>query len=233
MKTTALLCIPLALLLVSCGGGSGDETTPAGDATADAKVAPASSGSDAASGDAAGEGARPFKVKSGIIESTLDLMGEQKQMTYFDDYGAKQSVVLTMDIMGTKSEKVTINADGWAIEYDPATKTGTKMRMMTPAGGIAGVPSIDALSESMKERYKFKEIESRTIAGKEAKGFQMEAMGMPVKAWTWEGIPLRAEVEMGKGKPMVTEVKKLEVDVPVPAERFAVPADVKLTEIGK
>lgn len=212
-----------AIALAACGDDGAKSDAPADKGDSAAAVATTSESSTASA-------ARPFKVKSGIVESTIDLMGEQKQTIYFDDYGTKQAIVTSMEMMGQKSESITINADGWTITYDPAKKEGTKRKAAIGATTSA-VPDLSTLSDATKERYKLKEIENREIVGKDAEGYSMEAMGMPMKVWIWEGIPMRTEVTMSGDKAMVTEVKNLQVDVAVPADRFVVPADVKLTEM--
>lgn len=223
-RTLQLFATGLAAVsLVACGGdGSAETETKSTAAKSDAAAVPATA-------DAATEGAKVYKVKSGIVEMTLDMMGPQKQTLYFDDYGARQAIVTSIEMMGQKSETISIIADGYNISYDPAKKEGTKIRSVTGTAA-GGVPNLDALTDEVKERYKLKEIDAQTIAGKEAQGYEMEAMGMPMKVWIWEGIPMRTEVSLGGEKPMVTTVENIQTDVEVPADRFVVPADIKLTE---
>lgn len=217
-----------AFSLAACGGDDSSRSEASNDTAAGTTAGDAAqtSGAD----DAAATAARPYKVKSGIVETTIDMMGEQKQTMYFDDYGTKQATVTAVEIMGQKSETISITADGWMITYDPAKKEGTKMKAGLAAGSSA-VPNIESLTADVKERYKLKETDARSIAGKDAKGFEMEAMGMPMKVWLWEGIPMRTEVSMGGKQPMVSEVKSIQTDVEIPADRFTVPADVKLKEM--
>jgi hypothetical protein len=228
MKVSFLFCASAlaAMTLAACGGNDAATTdeSPKG-AVSDAAAVPAASNESSAP--------KIFKVKSGIIESTIEMMGDQKQTIYFDDFGAKQAIVTDMDIMGMKSQTVVINADGWSYSFDLGKKEGTKTKLAAPASLPGGVPDLDDITDEMKAQFKMKDIEGRTIVGKEAKGYQIEAMkDMPMKVWIWEGIPLRTEVKMGE-KPMVTEVKNLQLDVDVPADKFVVPADVKITELGK
>lgn len=229
MKPLYLLALPVlaAFAMVGCGG---DESDSADKKTSDRSASGATA---EAASETEGAGKGQYQVKSGVFVSGIDFMGEQTVTTYFDDYGAKQATVTVVEVMGTKSETVQITADGWVYSYDPEKKEGTKMKMLTSAGAAAAMPDIAALTDEMKKEMKFEELDTRTIAGKEATGMKLEAMGMPMKTWIWKGIPMRTEVEMGGKKPMVTEVKSVEVDVPVPAERFVVPADIKITEIGK
>ncbi len=86
------------------------------------------------------------------------------------------------------------------------------------------------MSAEDRQKVNFTELENRTVAGKEGKGYSIEQSGMKIRAWVWENIPLRMEMEMGGPEPMVLETTKIETDVAIPDDRFAVPADVKITE---
>jgi hypothetical protein len=213
-----------AFTIVACGGGD----SPKADAKNGAQTS-ASSGAAAVPATETSSAHKPYKVKSGIIESTVDIMGPQKQTIYFDDFGARQAIVTEMEIMGTKSQNIVINADGFSTTYDPQKKTGTKVKLPASATSPNGMPSLHDLTDKMKEELKLKELDTRTIVGKESKGYQIEAMGMPMKVWVWEGIPMRSEISMGKAE-MVSEVKKIDLDSPVPADRFVVPDGVTITE---
>lgn len=61
----------------------------------------------------------------------------------------------------------------------------------------------------------------------------MDAMGMKVRGWVWENIPMRTETNLGGKEPMVTEVTRLELGAPVSADKFAVPDGVVITESGE
>jgi hypothetical protein len=55
-------------------------------------------------------------------------------------------------------------------------------------------------------------------------------MGMPIKGWTWKGLPMLTMTRVGNG--MVTmKVVSLQEDAPVPAEKFAVPSDIQVQDI--
>ena len=226
MKPSFRIYLPLAasLAIVACGGDTAGDTAKIDSLGADGATSVAASNDSGAS-------SRPYNVKSGIVESTVDMMSEQAQTIYFDEYGAKQTIVTDVEVMGHKSRTISITADGWSITYDPAKKEGTRVKIPAGAAAAGGLPNPAQFTDEMKKKYKVVELGSRTIAGKEAVGVSMEVMGTPMKVWTWEGIPLRTEIEMGGKAPMVTEVKNLQVDVDVPADKFVVPADVKITEM--
>jgi hypothetical protein len=173
----------------------------------------------------------PFGVKSGIVESETDMMGKQTQVLYFDDYGTKTATRTTTEVtmfgITNRSVAVSISAGGEQIEYDPEKKTGHSRK----AGGSAAsaVPDPAALDAKMRAEYKYEEQPDRTYLGKVCKGFAIEVMkGTPMRAWTWKGIPLYTETRVGNG--LVTmKATSLQVDVAVPADKFTVPSDVKIT----
>jgi hypothetical protein len=209
---------------------------------------PGAATADAAKGDAATtastDAPRPFKSKSGVIEYKMDFMGDQHITTYYDDYGAKQAsyVNTSLEMAGQKfnSTNVSINANGEVITYDVDKKTGTRMKVpassMGAMGATPGTGAMDFehLTDKQKQEYHIEEIGNATILDKDAKGYSMEVMGMKMKVWVWEGIPLKTEMNMGgkDAKPMVMEATKIETDVDVAADKFTVPSDVKLSDAG-
>lgn len=232
-------CLVVVLAAFSLSACKGDDVTKVAPATASADghvdaAAPSAAAPDAAPA-AAGSKKGMYEVKSGVLELTNSMSSDMKQTLYFDDYGAKQATytLLEMKMMGQviKSETITIEADGWQIEYDAEKKTGTKRKMLGPKAGP--MPDIKTLSAKDRAEYKMVELPAKTIAGKECKGYGMDMMGMKMKAWTWSNLPMYSETQMGSAsdKPMVVEVKSLQVDVPVPADKFKVPEGIALTEI--
>lgn len=217
-----LLTLPLA----ACKGKG---EAPAEETETAAAAAPAAKGSAPAGN---------YPAKSGIIEWKTDMMGEMTTVVYFDDNGAKQASYTTtrISLFGTNTvtHSVEINADGWTIKYDPDAKTGSRYRSI--GGAVGGMPTFPEAKELSRMKSgegavgSLEELPPRTILGKEAKGFAITAMGMKVRGWIWENIPLRTETDMGGKEPMVTEATRLELGVPVPADKFAVPADVVITE---
>ena len=175
---------------------------------------------------------KPFGVKSGIVETTTDFMGTQKSTLYFDDFGVRQATVMVteMAMMGQvhRSTTVTVTAGGYRIEYEVEKKKGKRFKAGVPASTVVDAAG---LSAKMKEQYKFKELEAKEFLGKRCVGYFMEPMkGMPVTMYAWNGIPLYSETSMGGPKPIVMKAVSLKVDVPVPADRFVVPADVQLED---
>jgi hypothetical protein len=70
--------------------------------------------------------------------------------------------------------------------------------------------------------------EEKEFLGKKCKGYETTMDGMKAKVWVWEEIILCTELFDRRNR--VTEVKasKLEVNVPIPADKFQVPPDISI-----
>jgi hypothetical protein len=178
-----------------------------------------------------------YDVKSAIVTYDINLIGKQTQVLYVDDYGKKEARTTTteIEIFGKKSknEEVEINADGFIVKYDVEKKTGTKTKSYSSLGGAKGFPKdLDNLTKEVLDQYKLKDLGKKEILGKECRGFEMEAMGMKTEVYVWKNIMLYSAVYMTKdGKPIEIKASKIEIDVPVPQDKFQVPADVRLQEM--
>jgi hypothetical protein len=172
-----------------------------------------------------------FPAKSGIIEWQGNMVGEMTATLYFDDDGAKRATYTTITNrrFDLTTHSVEIEADGWIILYDPDKKTGTRMRRVGTRS-LASSIGITEIPEGASDMPGFEELESRTVLGKETRGYAMEARGMMIRSWVWEKIPMRTEMHRGGKEPTIMEVTRVELGVAVPADKFAVPADVVIPE---
>jgi hypothetical protein len=167
----------------------------------------------------------PYEVKSGILEQAAPMT---TQVVYFDDYGLKKATYTTMEMMGAPaSHKLDLELpDGTTYEIDLDDKTGTMMRIPPEAAQAMAA----AMAPAMLKDVKVKDLPAKEFLGRKCKGAEGEAMGMLTRAWTYKGIILYSEVSSaaaGPGKPIVFRATKL-TEGPVPAEKFKVPAGVKI-----
>jgi hypothetical protein len=172
-----------------------------------------------------------YNVRSGIVELKSSFMGDLRQTIYFDDYGRKEAVHANVSAGGTTNRSVMVMANGSNVIYDPVRKSGTRIDMADALSqlGLGGIPNLSSLDANQKRELKYQPIAGRTVLGKQTEGASIEVMGTPLKVWTWEGVPLRMEASM-QGNQMVVEATSIKTDVAVPADRFVVPPDVKITE---
>lgn len=237
-----LSLLVLSAALASCGGKS--ETAKVADSTGGTSTTatptttePGSTTGDTPAGSAAN---KQFSSETGIIEMSSTDMGEMTMTIYYKDHGATKATHTNVEIMGVKTGSVLIEKDGFATTYDLSTKTGQKRKIPAGAGSVGAGPmgvlpdfsQFEAMTAADKEKYKFAELDPVTIAGKTGKGYSLEQSGMKIKAWVWENLPLRMEMVMGDPQPMkmTIETTKIETDVPVPDDKFVVPADIKITD---
>jgi outer membrane lipoprotein-sorting protein len=151
--------------------------------------------------------------------------------TYFDNYGATeaQETMNEMKIMNQtiKIHNITIMKDGWIYNIDLEKKTGTRHK----GSAISANMDYSSLSGEMAEKYHVKKESNETVAGKTCDVFSMDdGKNMKGRVATWQGIPMRVDMQMA-GMPMKQTVESIETDVAVPADKFEVPADVKITDI--
>jgi hypothetical protein len=183
------------------------------------------------------QGKRPYEVKSGTYQYSAML---SKTIAYFDDYGLKEARYTTtgggtlgagMEMPITHSLEITF-ADGTQYDIDLDQKTGTSVKIPPEAARTLGA----VMSPALTKNAKIKDLPPIQILGKTCIGKEtsMPSMKMVTRAWTWKGIPLRNEMSsaQGQGKPLVVEVSSLNVG-PVPAEKFQVPARVKVEYASK
>jgi hypothetical protein len=178
---------------------------------------------------------RKYGVKSGIIEMAGITDKSMSSTFYFDDFGEKIATYTTVrdNLNGEPLiiNQVNVMNDGWSIFFDAGQKVGMKSRMLE--GTLNYYPNFDSLSERQLRLYKYEKGEPRTIAGKQAVGHSIEQNGLRANVWTWQGIPLRTESRGPRNRWLVFEATSIQTDVPVPAEKFEVPADVKLSEMPR
>ena len=226
MKQLLPLCA-FALLCAACGGASDrnpDDATHASSDTSSKKDTAAAPAPVVKDGKRYGHKSGIITMKSsGIITATTTF--------YFDDYGEKMAAYneIEHEAEGKKTTFRNVNLlDGESsILYDEANKLG--MKMPDRDGMIYYFPDFDEMSQAGRDSIGYQKLESRTILGKECAGHALKRNQFPIRVWMWEGIPLRTELH-GTAEPLVWEATSVEVDVPVAAEKFVLPAGIKMTE---
>jgi len=224
MKTSLKIYLSvflLSLLLISCGKKEENKPADAANQTA-ANAMTAEKGT--------------YGVKSGIVTFENVIMDGMNQTFYFDDYGKKEAryTIMDMEMMGKKikSGSVEINADGYMINYDIEKKEGTKTKSYGSIGGTKDMPAdLANLSKELLDKYHMKDLGTKEFLGKTCKGYEITAMGIKSEVWVWNNIMLYSKVYMSEGsKPIEMKASKIETDIPIPADKFQVPADVKIQE---
>lgn len=215
-----------AIALSSCGNSSGEK----GNETNDSTKAPSA---DAA---APAEQKGKYSLKSGIVTFDSEAMGMKMPVTlYFDDYGKKECELITMEMemMGTKVEtrNATITKDGYVYSVDLVNKTGNKMKQVTSAADFKNM-DFSNMSNEFLEKMHMKKEGTETICGKTCDVFSIDNPDMKMKGTVaiWNSIAMKMNVDMG-GLVITRNATKFEENAEVPADKFDIPADIKIEEI--
>lgn len=178
-----------------------------------------------------------YQIKSGIITYVSETMGMKQDVSiYFDDYGSKEctetSSEMDMGIAGkVKIHNVSLSKDGYMYSLDLTNKTGTKMKANPAAQKNKDIDFSGMTDEVMKQMHIAK-LGTETFLGKTCEKYSIDDPTFKMKGTytVWNGIPLKSEIDMsGIGVKLIA--KKLEENAVIPAEKFEVPKDVKITEI--
>lgn len=225
-KLIILLSAIIIATFVACSGGSKksndkSDSTKAGDSTKSTS-----------------ESKGKFNMKSGIIAMDIETMGIVQKMTmYFDDYGAKEcnETVYNMDMgMAGKIEthSMMITKDGYMYNIDLTNKTGTKSRVVPNAKGKTDNIDFNNMTADMMKEMKITKEGTETVMGKSCNKYKMDNtdLGMKSSYCVWNGIPLKYEINM-EGIIAKATTTKIEENAFVPAEKFEIPKDIKITEM--
>lgn len=169
------------------------------------------------------KGKGKYGIKSGIVEYKTSVMGfEAIQTLYFDNYGALEATVTSMEIMGMKTQNVTITKEGYIYTLDLENKTGTKTAIYS-----GSVINFEDITDQVTKDWNLKKVGKESVLGKECDKWSMnnESMGMKGHYWVWKGVALKVDADMSSSK-MLMEATKFEDNVNVPAEKFEIPADI-------
>lgn len=162
-----------------------------------------------------------YGIKSGFIKYTAPMGTEQE--LYFDDYGAREVFISSIDLGVAKSKTIEIRKDGFSYSYEDGKTEGTKRAWYTS--------DMDYSKADPKtlERYKVKDLGTETIGGKECKKFSAEFGKSPILTWSWNNIMVKSITKMG-GTDFVIEAVKIQ-DTSVDPKMFDLPQGVTFKEM--
>jgi hypothetical protein len=169
-----------------------------------------------------------YAIKSGIVEYKTQMMGmDMKQVLTFDEYGKKEITEMIAEMMGVKIHTVTLNKDGFVYNYDLEKKTGTKSVSYQSSSNI----DFENLSEEMVKDMNLKKEGTEEFLGKTCEKMSVDYTKMKLKGTylVYKGIALKMDADMGTMKMNLVGEKFIE-NPEIPASKFEVPADIKITE---
>jgi len=148
---------------------------------------------------------------------------DTKQELYFDDYGAKEVFITSIDFGIAKSKSIQIRKDGFSYSYEEGKTEGTK------TAWYAENMDYSKTDPKTMERYKVKDLGTEIIDGKECKKFSAEFGSSPIVTWSWNNIMVKSITKMG-GNDFVIEATKIQ-ETSVDPKMFELPADVTFKEM--
>jgi hypothetical protein len=171
------------------------------------------------------EDAKRYEVKTAIIKKEIVAMGMKLAVTtYFDDYGKKEAVEITVKdgiTVGVDKHTRTLMTDSTVLNIDLDLKVATKIPLpQKPVNYLALTPEI-------MEQFKMQEAGESEIAGKPCKKYTLEItqMGQKITITThvWKGISLKTET-VANGTTVATETAtEIQEDASVSSEKFVLP----------
>lgn len=167
-----------------------------------------------------------YAIKSGIVEYKTQVMGmDMKQTLTFDDYGQKEATDMEAEMMGVKIHTVTITKDGFIYTLDLEKKTGTRINGKSPN------IDFENLSEQMVKDMNLKKEGTEVFLGKTCEKMSIDYTKMKMKGsfLVYKGVALQSDIDMGTMK-MKLAGEKFEENPSIPASKFEIPADIKITE---
>jgi hypothetical protein len=169
-----------------------------------------------------------YAMKSGIVEYNSSTMGVNVAQTlYFDDFGAKEAIETSMEVAGIKNNTVNINKDGYMYTLNMIAKTGTKQKIPAQAN-----IDFNNLSDDIMKEMNLKKEGSEDFAGKKCDKYTIDNTKLQMKGsfLVWKGIALKSDLDFSSMKTQMM-AKNIKEDASVPAEKFDIPADFKITEL--
>ena len=170
-----------------------------------------------------------YSFKTAEIEYAYEGNTTGKQILYIDNYGFLQSCIVqtVSTTLGKKIEKnemrVTKELDIYW--WDIKTRQGRKINNALTQQ-MMNDPTIkpEEFGKFSMETMGFEKKGTETINGKLCDIWT--GMGGSTKIWLWKGLTLKSELNMLGTKTIYTATN-IKIDGVVPADKFAIPSDVK------
>jgi hypothetical protein len=162
-----------------------------------------------------------YGIKSGIIFYSAPM--DTKQELFFDDYGAKEVFITSIDLGIAKTKSIQIRKDGFSYSYEEGKTEGTR------TAWYAENMDYSKADPKTMERYKVKDLGTEIIGGKECKKFSAEFGSSPIVTWSWNNIMVKSITKMG-GNNFVIEATKIQ-ETSVDPKMFELPAGVTFKEM--
>ncbi len=169
-----------------------------------------------------------YPFRSAVIELRYSGSATGRQTIYIDDFGQKETTIdsLSMKMMDMElpNYKVQIKKGDSLYQIDYIRGMATKEMNHISAKDEQDIAATgEAVAGGMGMK---KDSAEEVVAGQRCAVWISEQMG--TKSWMWNNLVLRSESKIGDDT-IHLEAVSVSVDVPVPAERFEPPGNVRYT----
>lgn len=178
-----------------------------------------------------------YGVKSGrlILRYGDQLRGER--IVTFDNYGLKERIedkfaTYPPGEKGPIRNTMTIVTPEYYYAVDPDSRTVQRIPNRIDDDYMASPESKTVpFAEWLMQRQKAERVGDTVISGYHCRIIEMQAIGGPVRWYSWRGIILREVGEFTQAKTRhILKVQEINLNASIPDSAFAVPAGYKITE---
>jgi len=168
-----------------------------------------------------------YELKSGIIKCEMITQGVKMVGTqYFDNYGAKESVLMEVDMPMGKSVIRTLQFSDTTYQINMSQKVGQKVILPEkPVNYLHLTP--DAIV-----KYKIKELGSEIVAGRKCTKYSLEmsqaGQTANTEVWVWKGIVLKSVIKMGLVELVNQTVIEVQENANVDPKEFEIPDGITM-----
>jgi hypothetical protein len=181
-------------------------------------------------------GYKRYQIESARVEYEMSGPQTGTETLYFDQWGMREAKYsnTALAVMGftKKTNQLTILDGEWiyAIDLDKKTGTKTKHPLMQEIAEKHGTKDLAKVGERVMHQMG-ERVGTEEVAGKRCEVWEVkdDRGGTLSTSWVWNGIPLKTQVNMAGMQQTVTATK-VEADVSVPNDKFAIPSGVTITE---
>lgn len=169
-----------------------------------------------------------YGIRSGIIEYSYSGDKVGKGTLYFSDYGLKSAMYTEVITNGEQTKGWVVTTGDTQFMWDPS-RPDEGMKAQNPMVAWmkeAAKGSLDAFYETTYSQIGFTKGQNETFLGKNC----MTMKGDMGKLLFWNGIMMYMDMKMGAFNSH-QEVTSLKTDVPVDAKYFAIPKNIKFSEM--
>jgi len=164
-----------------------------------------------------------YPFEAGIVKYESEVMGMNTVINvYFDNYGALESSISEVEMMGKKMTAKSLVKDGYLYSLAMDQKSGTKVKVESDFATYR-------FNSELIESKGGKKLGEEEILGKNCQIFSLTEDGVESKMWLWKNMLMKVSAEQN-GMTYTMEVTKIEETSNFPDGIFDIPSDFNITE---